>query len=148
MKVRSPRETASRSLDWYVSRSGRARGWYWSTELLVVVDAAAITVSALLLPNNTTVSGTLGAVATLLISVRAIFHWRENWLRFTLVCTAIISQLRLYDARAAPYNSSKESERDMKLILRLNEIEAQESAAWAALIASTASDPKARENKG
>jgi len=119
---------ANDSYDWYRSHAIRARQLYKSSETLVLVLAAAIPVSAAIWPGNAVPAAVLGALVVVLTGARSIFHWQENYLRFSKAREAVEAERRTYRIGAAPYDDP--ATRDAALAARVTGIEQEEMAGW------------------
>jgi hypothetical protein len=125
------RAAADESFRWYVRHSNRARASYWASEIILLLFTAAVPISVIVDPRHAQVPAVLGGVVVVLAGFRAIFHWHENWTRFTLACSEINAELRLYNIHAEPYDRAKS--RDTLLLTRLNLIEMRETSGWTTL---------------
>ena len=94
----------------------------------VLVVSAAIPASAVLVPNDSTVAALLGAVVVILAGLRAVFHWQDNYLRFSGAREAVEAERRLYHTSAVPYEDA--ATRDQILAAAVSKIEQEEMAGW------------------
>jgi hypothetical protein len=115
----------------YQDAAARARRLYAFSELALVIFAAAVPVAGVLSPGDARWAAILGGVVTVLTGLRAIFHWRDNWTRYSIAYTQVLVELRLYSAGAAPYNVPEK--RDARLAMAINRIETTETTTWSKL---------------
>lgn len=118
-------------LNWYVLNALSSRRRYLISEVGLLVASTAVPVVGILSPHDARGPAVIGAIVVMLSGLRSIFHWRDNWIRFTVAGAAIKSELRLYDSEAAPYADA--STRLASLVSRLNTIEMNETQAWTTL---------------
>ena len=52
-------------------------------EIILLVVAAAVPTSAVVVPHNSPVPAILGAVVVVLSGLRSLFHWQDNYVRFS-----------------------------------------------------------------
>ena len=119
---------ANESFDWYRSHAIRCRRAYRITETVALVVAAAIPASATLVHNDARVPGVLGAIVVVLSGLRAVFHWQDNYLRYSGAREAINAERRLYHVQAPPYDDT--ATRDRLLAESVTRIEQDEMAGW------------------
>jgi hypothetical protein len=74
---------ANASYEWYRIHAVRSRRNFKISETVLILVAAAVPTSAVLLPDDATVPAVLGAVIVVLTGLRSIFHWQDNFLRFS-----------------------------------------------------------------
>jgi hypothetical protein len=72
--------------------------------------------------------GDLGAIVVVLTGLRSVFHWQENYLRFSSAREAVNAELRLYNVGAEPYDTG--SSRDQVLVKAVSRIEQNEMSTW------------------
>ena len=126
-------ERAKGSYYWYADNAKAARRGYRLSELAIVLVSTAVPILGILDPGNAKPSAALGAAVVALVGLRAIFHWHENWNRFSIAAAEINAQVRLYNAWANPYDV--EETRQATIVERLNEIETRETSEWTTLAA-------------
>lgn len=119
---------ANGSYAWYRSHAIRARQLYKGSETLLLVLAASIPLSAAIWPDDAVPPAVLGALVVVLTGTRSIFHWQENYLRFSKAREAVEAERRLYRTQSAPY--SDPTSRDAELAARVTAIEQEEMAGW------------------
>ena len=124
---------ADGSYDWYKKHAIRARRSYKVAETALVIVAAAIPTSAVVLPDSNIVPAVLGAVVVVITSLRAIYHWQDNYLRFSQAREAVEAERRLYYTRADPYDD--EETREKLLAAAVTRIERDEMRGWVELAA-------------
>lgn len=122
---------ARTAYDWYVRNGAASRTRYQVSEVVLVCVAAAVPIAGILAPDDARLPAILGAVVVALTGLRAIFHWRDNWMRFSLASTAIKAEIRLYELGAPPYDDP--TTRDAALIHNVNGVERSETSGWMSL---------------
>jgi Protein of unknown function (DUF4231) len=90
-----------------------------------------VPIAGILTPGDARLPGVLGAVVVALTGLRAIFHWRDNWMRFSLASNAIRAEVRLYELGADPYSDA--ASRDALLVRNINTVEHSETSGWMSL---------------
>jgi hypothetical protein len=98
---------------------------------MLVVVSALIPLSAVLLPTNVAMPAVLGSVVVVVTGVRAIFHWQENYLRFSGAREAVEVERRMYFTGASPYDDA--ATRDQVLVANVSRIEHDEMGRWTRL---------------
>jgi hypothetical protein len=121
-------QLANESFDWYRLAAIRSRRLYKFSETALLAVAAAIPSSAVVVPNDATVPAILGSVVVVLTGCRSIFHWQENYLRFSSAREAVEAERRLYNTGADPYADA--TSRDQVLVVAVTRIETDEMAGW------------------
>ncbi|WP_344214911.1 DUF4231 domain-containing protein [Kribbella sancticallisti] len=119
---------ANDSYNWYREHAITCRRAYRLQETVILVIAAAIPASAALMNNDARVPAVLGALIVVLAGLRAIFHWQENYLRYSGAREAVEAQRRLYFTGAPPY--ADPATRDQELAEAVTQIEQEEMAGW------------------
>lgn len=119
---------AEKSRNWYARYCRRQKFLFQASEVVLLVVSASVPVAGIAMPGEAKWPAILGAVTTTLIGCRAVFHWRENWVRGTAACAHIVAEMRLYSIGATPYQDN--ATRDATLLTRLNEIESNETQGW------------------
>ena len=119
---------ANSSYGWYRSAAIRSRRWYRVSETAVLVVAAAIPATAAIMPHNAIAPAVLGALVVILSGLRTIFHWQDNYLRFSRAREAVEAQRRLYHTSAKPYEDTVT--RDQVLAAAISRIEQAEMGGW------------------
>ena len=84
--------------------------------------------SAVLAPSSTAPAAIIGAVLVIVSGLRSIFHWHDNYLRYSQAREAIDAQRRRYDVGAAPYDDPATRER--LLVEAITAIEQDEMSGW------------------
>ncbi|WP_326781763.1 DUF4231 domain-containing protein [Streptomyces longwoodensis] len=125
---------ANRSYAWYQRAAMRARRYYRITESLQLLVSAAIPVAAVLAPDEARVPALLGGIVVVLTGLRSVFHWQDDYLRFSQAREAIEAERRLYRTGAAPYD--EEGTRERALAAAVTRIEQGEMSAWAQLVST------------
>lgn len=121
-------EVANKSWEWYRAAAVRSRKSYRSAEVGVLIVSASIPVAAVISPKDALVPAILGAVVVVISGLRALFHWQDNYLRFSAAREAIENERRLFRTRARPYGD--EATRSETLVAAVSRIESEEMATW------------------
>jgi hypothetical protein len=119
---------ANGSYAWYRTAAIRSRHMYRVLETAVLVFSAAIPAAAAVDPHNALVPAILGAIVVVLSGLRAIFHWQDNYLRFSGAREAVEAERRLYNTGAKPYEDP--GTRDQVLAAAISRIEQAEMGGW------------------
>jgi hypothetical protein len=119
---------ANGSYAWYRAAAIRSRRMYRVSETAVLIVAAAIPATAAVAPHNAIISAVLGAIVVILSGLRAIFHWQDNYLRFSGAREAVEAERRLYNTGAKPYDDP--ATRDQMLAAAISRIEQAEMGGW------------------
>jgi hypothetical protein len=121
-------DLASDSFEWYKSHAIRSRRWYRFADSLLLALSSLIPVASLLVHDNATYPGLLGAAVVIVSGLKPIFHWHENYLRFSAAREAIEGERRLFHLRAAAYEV--EATRAQELAAAVSRIEQEEMRGW------------------
>lgn len=124
---------ADESYGWYRLAAIRSRRCHRASAVAIQVIAATIPVSAAIAPANAVIPAVLGAVVVVLSSVRAIFNWGENYLRFSIAREKVDAQRRLYKTSSIPYDDV--CTRDQILAQQISTIENDEMRLWLKVVA-------------
>lgn len=122
---------ANGSYDWYRNAAMKARRYFRLTETLVLLVSASIPVSAVLSSRNAEVPAILGGIVVVITGLRSVFHWQDDYLRFSEAREAVEAERRLYYTRAEPYADPET--RDQALAANVTRIEQREMGTWAQL---------------
>jgi len=125
---------ADASYQWYRAASIRARRLYRGSELAVIVISALIPLSAVVIVNNVAILALLGSIVVVITGLRSVFHWHENYLRFSRAREAVEAERRKYRIGVEPYSTV--AERDMNLVQAVTRIEQEEMGNWLQLAES------------
>jgi Protein of unknown function (DUF4231) len=124
---------ADDSYEWYKTHAIRSRRNYKISETLLLVVAAAVPTSAVVFPDDATVPAILGFIVVILTGLRSVFHWQDNYLRFSGAREAVEAERRLYRTGAPPYDDRGQV--DQVLVAALTRIEQQEMSGWVRIAA-------------
>ncbi|MFB9688522.1 DUF4231 domain-containing protein [Amycolatopsis plumensis] len=124
---------ADASYDWYRSHAIRSRRWYKATEVAMIALSASIPVIAAINPASTVVLAVIGAVLVVGSGLRSVFHWQDNYLRYSAAREAIDAERRLYHIGAEPY--ADPATREEALVRAVTRIEQGEMNSWVKLAA-------------
>jgi len=125
---------ADDSYDWYKKHSIRARRAYKISETALLVVSASIPTSAVFVSQDVRVPAVLGAVVVILSGLRSVFHWQDNYLRFSAAREAVEAERRLYHTGAAPYDDPATI--DQVLAEAVSRIEQGEMRGWVKVAAA------------
>jgi hypothetical protein len=119
---------ADASYRWYVIASKRSRRAHRIADVGAVLISASIPVVVVIAPGLPAITAVLGAVLVVIAGVRAIYHWSENYLRFSRAREEVEEQRRLFHVWAAPYDDP--ATRDEELVKAITRIEQAEMGQW------------------
>lgn len=119
---------ANGSYEWYRAAAIRSRRAYRISETATVVISALIPASTALAPGYTVAPAILGSLVVVLTGLRAVFHWHENYLRFSGAREAVEAERRLYRTGAPPYDDA--DAREQILAAEVTRIEQEEMRGW------------------
>lgn len=122
---------ANGSYDWYSNAAVKARRYFRLTETLLLLVSASIPVSAVISSRNTVVPAILGGVIVVITGLRSVFHWQDDYLRFSEAREAVEAERRLYYTGASPY--AEPATRDQILAAGVTRIEQREMGTWVQL---------------
>ncbi|MEY9995740.1 hypothetical protein ABIE67_007772 [Streptomyces sp. V4I8] len=122
---------ANGSYDWSRNAAMKARRYFRLTETLLLLVSAAIPVSAVLSSRNAEVPAVLGSVVVVITGLRSVFHWQDDYLRFSEAREAVEAERRLYYTGAEPYADDRT--RDRVLAASVTRIEQREMGTWVQL---------------
>lgn len=118
---------ADESYEWYRNAAIKARRYYRLSESMQITLAAAIPVVSVLFSSTTAFPAILGGLVVVLTGLRSIFHWHDDYLRFSEAREAVEAERRLYITQAEPYDNQR---RDQLLVGSITRIERQEMGRW------------------
>jgi len=119
---------ADSSYEWYRTHAIRSRKAYRISETSVLIVSAAIPAAVAIAPHISIIPAVLGALAVVLSGLRAIFHWQDNYLRFSGAREAVETERRLYHTGSKPYDEL--DSRDQRLAASVSLIEREEMGGW------------------
>ncbi|MEU8988149.1 DUF4231 domain-containing protein [Streptomyces sp. NPDC048558] len=90
-----------------------------------------IPVSAVISPGTAEVPAVLGGVVVVITGLRSVFHWQDDYLRFSEAREAVEAERRLYCTGAEPYADA--GTRDRNLAASVTRIEQREMGTWVQL---------------
>lgn len=125
-------KVASDSYGWYSKAAIRSRRLYKIVESAIILVGASIPVSALVEPGNSVVPGALGAAVVVISGLRGVFHWQDNYLRFSSAREAAEAERRGYRTRADPYGDDRT--RAQLLVASITRVEQTEMRTWVKLV--------------
>lgn len=127
-------DVADGSYGWYVTASIRSRRADRRSEVATVVLSAAIPLAAVLCPGAVWLPALLGSCLVVLAGTRAMFHWRENYLRFSRAREAVEAIRRDFHTWSPPYDEAETRER--RLVEAVTRVEQNEMRQWTRLARS------------
>lgn len=119
---------ANASYQWYRTAAIRSRRSNRVSSIIILIVSAAIPASAAMAPHNSIAPAILGAIVVIASGLRTIFHWEENYLRFSGAREAVEAERRLYLTKSIPYDEPES--KDRRLAAKITSIEQQEMAVW------------------
>jgi hypothetical protein len=91
------------------------------------------------LPGNTLVPAALGSAVVMITGLRSVFHWHENYLRFSHAREAVEAERRRLRTGATPYDDHQT--RETVLAEAITRIEQEEMGHWLKVAAQPAREP-------
>ena len=125
--------TADSSYEWYRSHAIRSRRLFRSTELSLLLVSASIPIASSIGPLRDTIPSLLGALVFTLVGLRSVFHWQENYLRFSQAREAVEAERRLFKTKSRPYDRDN---RGQVLVRAVTRIEQQEMGTWISTVSA------------
>lgn len=133
-------QIADGSFVWYRTAAIRARRLYRLAEIAVIVVSALVPLSAVTLPGNTIVPAVLGSAVVVITGLRSVFHWHENYLRFSRAREAVEAERRRFRTGARPYDDR--GSREAALVEAITRIEQEEMGQWLKVAAQPSRQPE------
>lgn len=118
---------ADESYEWYLAQAIRSRWLYKIIEVALLI-AASVPLSAVLALGNSVILGGLGALAVVLAGFRAVFHWKEKYLRFSAAREAVEGERRRYRTGLRPYDDP--ATKEQILVSAISGIKQDEMQGW------------------
>jgi hypothetical protein len=125
-------QLANASYEWYRSHAIQARHLYRGLEVALLVLAASIPASAVVFASAA-IPAVIGSIVVVLTGMRSVFHWQENYVRFSQAREAVEAERRSYGSGAPPYDN--EATRDQVLAATVSRIEQEELRGWVKIAA-------------
>jgi hypothetical protein len=94
----------------------------------LLIFSASVPFSVAIAPHNVAATAILSAVVVVLTGLGRIFHWQENYLRFSQAREAVEAERRLYRLNEGRYADPQK--RGGELASRISEIEQTEMSGW------------------
>jgi len=132
------------NLRFYDTGTKRARVGYYLLETLIILTSASIPAAAAV-GASVAVTGVLGAVVAVLVGIRALTGWREQWVRFAVVRSALEREVVSWSASLGGYRGADADER---LLLVAQELVAGETGQWAMLRSREPGSPSVSQPAG
>jgi len=130
--------TADESYAWYRKAAIRARRAYRISEIAIVAISALIPVSAAALPGQNIITAALGSSVVIISGLKALFHWQENYFRFSHSREAVETERRKYRTGTPPYNDQES--KATRLVQAVTQIEQAEMGQWLKIASAQQSD--------
>jgi hypothetical protein len=121
-------KVAHESFTWYRSAAIRSRRLYRTSEVAVILLSALIPLSVAVLPGVSLVPAALGSVVAVVGGAKAVFHWQENYIRFTRSREAVEAERRRFIVGSGEY--SQTAVRAGVLVDAITRIEQEEMGDW------------------
>lgn len=118
---------ALKQLGWYAKNRDQNRNRHEISEVLLLLVTAATTVAAALGAVRW-VTASLAASAIVLTGLRKIFDWHHNWIAFAIAWADVGTAVN--DYRLLPVDQ-RDHVTQRRLLHRIDEIVAAETASWA-----------------
>lgn len=131
---------ADNSFAWYRVAAIRARRLYRASEFGIILVSALVPLSVAIQPENGILPAALGSVVVVIAGLRSVFHWHENYLRFSHARETVEAERRRFNTRTGPY--ANEADRAAQLTEAITRIEQEEMGRWLKI----AGPPKLEEN--
>jgi hypothetical protein len=119
---------ANDSYQWYKRAAMRSRKAFRLSEFVILVVSASIPLTALFFSSDASIPAALGAVIVVVSGLRSIFHWQDNYLRFSGAREAVEAERRRYRTGIAPYGDPVT--REAILTEKITQIEQGEMSNW------------------
>lgn len=120
---------ANDSYEWYKRHTMLARRAYKLSEIAVISISAAVPATLAIDPDQTILVAILGAVVVVISGLRSVYHWQDDYLRFSQAREAVEAERRLYRMGSGKYVDVEA--RDAILVEAITRIEQQETREWA-----------------
>ncbi len=120
---------ADDSYNWYKRHAMLARRAYKLSEIAVISISAAVPATLAVDPDQTILVAILGAVVVVISGLRSVYHWQDDYLRFSQAREAVEAERRLYRMGTGKYVDMQA--RDAVLVEAITRIEQQETREWA-----------------
>lgn len=134
---------ASSSFEWYRRAAIRARRLYRASEFGIIIVSALVPLSTVAAPGISVIPALLGSLVVVITGLRSVFHWQENYLRFSRAREAVEAERRRYHTGGAPYSNN--ATRDVLLVEAITRIEQDEMGKWLQLAAPSRGDHSDQE---
>ncbi|MFJ9105466.1 DUF4231 domain-containing protein [Streptomyces sp. NPDC102405] len=123
---------ANDSYNWYSRAAIRSRRAYKFSETAILLVSGAIPFSVAVAPHITVIPAALGALAVVGSGLRSVYHWQDNYLRFSGAREAVEAERRRYHTGAEPYDDA--ATRDQLLAAEVSRIEQGEMNGWVKVV--------------
>ncbi len=122
-------ERLAPEIEYYERRAAANKRCFHCASVLAIIAAASIPVAATVDLDRWALAG-LGALATVALSLLALFKWQENWLQFRGNAEALKKERAFYDTRTGPYRGLGDDDLAEELTLRTEELISREHQVW------------------
>lgn len=119
-------DVVDEALTWYHAAARRARRRYQGCEVAILVAGALAPASAVVTTDRRA-PALLGTVVVVLMGLRSVFRWHENWQRFTQAGIEIKAARWLFQHQVPPYDGEN---RAAMLVQTIADTQTEETGAW------------------
>jgi hypothetical protein len=128
---------------WYDKKSGSAQWWYKLSKLIVIMAAAAISITALLEWNIA--AALLGALTAVCEGLQHLNQWQHNWITYRSTCEALRHEKYTFIERADPYDDMPDPDARRLLVERVESLISTEHSKWIASQEKETANSKGRD---
>ena len=119
---------ADESYNWYKIAEIRSRRYYRVSEVALLAFSAAVPATVAIAPDHPVFPAILGSLVVVIAGARTIFHWQENYIRFSRAREAVEAERRSYHTLSPPYD--RPHTREQVLAAAITRIEQDEMGDW------------------
>ena len=116
-------------IDYYEGRAAQNKRCFHGFSTLAIVASAVVPVLAAADTDRWVLAGA-GGLATVALSILALFKWQENWLQFRGNAESLKKERALYDTRSGPYRDLDDDDLCEELTLRTEDLISREHQVW------------------
>ena len=133
---------ANESYDWYKRHAILARRAYKLSEIAVIAISAAVPATLAIDRDQTTLVAILGAVVVIISGLRSVYHWQDDYLRFSQAREAVEAARRSYRMGTGKYQQL--NTRGAVLVEAITRIERQEMRQWLNIVTTSPEGTRGR----
>ena len=122
---------AQKTFDWYKRHAAFAGYAHRASEFAVIVMSAAITATVAIAPSATAPIAVLGALVAIFTGFQGVYHWREDFVSYSLAREAVRVEQVLY--RTGSEKFADPETRNAAIILTVSQIERDDKWNWASI---------------